>query len=140
MQYLQKSTDHETDFSPADKHKNFLQIDSITFGVHCQACPKQPKQQLYNIFEISQGKCKGWSWFFPADNCQTFSSKWHCNFWCVWPDMPKLSQTKSLLFLCNILRQEWMTKLTFCMQVSMKTTNWYYDFDGDSQIFPKFPK
>ena len=28
---------------------------------------------------------------------------------------------KSLLFLCNILRGKWMTKLTFCMQVSMKT-------------------
>ena len=70
---------YETDFLPADKHKHFLQIDSITLGVHGQACPKHPKQQLYNIFAISQGNRKGWSWFFPVDNCETFL-----------PDMPKL--------------------------------------------------
>ena len=35
---------------------------------------------------------------------------------CVWPGMPKLPKTKSLLFLCNIL-----TKLIFCKQVSMNT-------------------
>ena len=63
---------YETDFLPADKHKNFLQIDTITLGMHGQACPKHPKQQLYNIFAISQGKHNGWSWFSPADNCQTF--------------------------------------------------------------------
>ena len=63
---------YETDFLPSDKHKNFLQIDNITLGVHDQAYPKHPKQQLYNIFAISQGTRKGWSSFFPADNCQTF--------------------------------------------------------------------
>ena len=56
---------------PADKHKNFPQIDSITLGVLGQACPKHQKQQLYNIFVISQGKRKGKSSFFTADNCQT---------------------------------------------------------------------
>ena len=52
---------YEIDFLPADKHKNFLQVDSITLGVHSQACPKDPKQQLYNIFAISQGKLEGWT-------------------------------------------------------------------------------
>ena len=52
---------YEIDFLPADKHKTFLQIDSITLGVHGQACPKHSKQQLYNTFAISQGKRKGWS-------------------------------------------------------------------------------
>ena len=114
--------DYEIDFLPADKHNNFLQIDSITLGVHDRTCPKHPEQQLYNIFAISQGKRKGWSWFFPADNCQTlYCSKWYCHFWCVWLDMPKLHKTKSLLFLCNILREKWMAKFNFCMQVSMKT-------------------
>ena len=61
LQYHQKSMGYEIDFLPADKHRNFLQIDSIIFGVHGQACPKHPKQQLYNIFAISQGKRKGWS-------------------------------------------------------------------------------
>ena len=43
-------------FLPADKHKNVLQGDSITLGVDSQACPKYPKQQVYNIFGISQEK------------------------------------------------------------------------------------
>ena len=52
---------YEIDFLPADKHKNFLQIDSINLGVPGQVCPKHPKQQLYKIFAISQRKHKGWS-------------------------------------------------------------------------------
>ena len=51
-------------FLSADKHKSFLQVDSITLIVGSQACPKYPKQQIYNIFAISQGKHEGWSWFF----------------------------------------------------------------------------
>ena len=32
-------------------------------------------------------------------------------------------------------------KLIFHMQINIKVpTNWYYDFDGDGQAFPKFPK
>ena len=52
---------YKIDFLPADKDKYFLQIDSITLCVGGQACPKHPKQQLYNIFVISQGKRNGWS-------------------------------------------------------------------------------
>ena len=52
---------YKIDFLPADKNKYFLQIDSITLCVDGQACPKHPKQQLYNIFVISQGKRNGWS-------------------------------------------------------------------------------
>ena len=51
----------EVDFSLTDKHNIFLQIGSITLGVHSQACPKYPKQQVYNIFAIYQGKRKGCS-------------------------------------------------------------------------------
>ena len=43
-------------FLPADKYKYFLQTDSITLGVHSQACPKYPKQQACNMLAISQGK------------------------------------------------------------------------------------
>ena len=50
---------YEINFFPADKHKSFLQVDSINLGLHGEACPKHPKQQLYNIFAISQGKRKG---------------------------------------------------------------------------------
>ena len=56
----------EVDFLPADKHKSFLQVDSITLGGQSQTCPGYPKQQVYNIFAISQGKYEGWSWFFAC--------------------------------------------------------------------------
>ena len=41
----------------------------------------------------------------------------------MWPDMPKrkLAKTKRFPFLCNILREKWMKKLTFCMQIRMKS-------------------
>ena len=48
----------EVDFLSTDKHKRFLQVDSITLGVHNQACPEYPKQQV-QIFAISQGRCEG---------------------------------------------------------------------------------
>ena len=51
----------EVEFLSADKHKNFLQVDNITLGVHIQACIKYPKQQVYNIFVISQRKHGGLS-------------------------------------------------------------------------------
>ena len=47
---------HEVDFLSANKHESFLQIDSITLGVHSQEFPKYSKQQAYSIFAISQGK------------------------------------------------------------------------------------
>ena len=59
LQYLQKSMGDEVDFVPADKNKIFLQVDCIILGVHSQACPKYPKQQIYNIFAIYQGKHEG---------------------------------------------------------------------------------
>ena len=51
--------DDEVNFMPADKHKSFLQVDSITLDVHSQACRKYPKQQVYNISAMSQGKREG---------------------------------------------------------------------------------
>ena len=59
-------------FLPTDKHKNVLQIDSTTLVVHSRACSKCLKQQVYNIFALSQGKHKGWSWFLPVDICRRF--------------------------------------------------------------------
>ena len=40
FEYIQKSMGYEIDFLPADKYKNFLQIVTITLGVHALACPK----------------------------------------------------------------------------------------------------
>ena len=42
----------EVGFLAADKHKSFLQDDSITLGIYSQVCPKYPKQQVCNIFAI----------------------------------------------------------------------------------------
>ena len=36
-------------FLPADKHKSFLQVDTITLVVHSQACPEYQKLQVCNI-------------------------------------------------------------------------------------------
>ena len=36
---LQKSMGDEVDFLPADNHESFLQIDSITLGVHSWSYP-----------------------------------------------------------------------------------------------------
>ena len=44
---------YEIDFLPADKHKKFLQIDSIALSVHGQAFSKHLEQQIYNIFATS---------------------------------------------------------------------------------------
>ena len=34
------------DFLPADKFESFLQVNSITLGVHSQACPNYQKHQV----------------------------------------------------------------------------------------------
>ena len=49
----------EVDFLSADKHKSFLQDNSITLDVHSQTSPKYQKQPVYNISAISQGKHEG---------------------------------------------------------------------------------
>ena len=64
LQYLQRSLGDEVNFLPADKHGSFLQVDSIHLDVCSQACPKYPKQQIYNIFVKYQGKLEGWNWTF----------------------------------------------------------------------------
>ena len=50
--------------------------------------------------------------------------------------MTKLPKRTSLLFLWSILRKNWVMKLIFCMQISIKLS--YIDWNG--QLFPKFPK
>ena len=49
----------EVDFLPADKHKSFLQDNSITLDVRSQTSPKYQKQPVYNISAIFQGKNEG---------------------------------------------------------------------------------
>ena len=49
----------KVDFLPANEHNSSLQDDSITLGVRIHTCPEYQKQQVYNIFVKSQGKCEG---------------------------------------------------------------------------------
>ena len=61
LQYWQ-NLEHVADevgFLPGDKQESVLQVDSITLGVHRQACPKYLKSQVCHIFAISQGTREG---------------------------------------------------------------------------------
>ena len=85
-------------------------------------------------------KCYRWSWFLAADKCQIFPQI-DALILGVWPGMSKLPKIASLLFLCNILRKKLVMKLIFaCRQAWKLATNWYCDFNWNSQGFPKFPK
>ena len=46
-------------FLPTAKYESFLQIYSITLGMHSLPFPKYPKQKVSDIFAISQGKREG---------------------------------------------------------------------------------
>ena len=50
------------------------------------------------------------------------SSSWYSHFRSVWPGMPKLGKIKSLLFFCNVLRNKWVIKLIFCMQINIQVS------------------
>ena len=58
-------------FLPANKHESFLQIGSITLGLHSQACPKYPKQ-VYNIFVYLKENVKDELDLSPTDKRQRF--------------------------------------------------------------------
>ena len=52
-----KEVRHKFNVLLEEKHQTFLEADTIAFGVHNQACPKYPKQQLFAIFcNISRKK------------------------------------------------------------------------------------
>ena len=104
--------------------ESFLQADSITLSVHSQACLKYPKQQVYNIFAISQGKREWWSCFLAADKRQSFLQSDAIILGVCGQACPKLPKIASFLFLCNILRKKWVMKLIFCMQIGKLPTNW----------------
>ena len=99
--------------------------------------PKYSKQ-VHNIFIISQGKCEGWTWSFSYRLAPKVSSNCYYHFRCVCPSMLKLPKITNLIFLCNILRKNWVVNLIFCMQVSMKAC--YTLIVWQWSKIPKFPK
>ena len=124
-------------FLPANKCKGVLQADSITLGLFSQTWPKYSKQ-VCNIFVISQRKCEGWTWSFSYRLVPKVSSNCDYHFRCVCPSMLKLPKITGLIFLCNILRKNWVMKLIFCMQVSMKAC--YKLIVWEWSKIPKVPK
>ena len=62
------------------------------------------------------------SWFFGWRKTSNIASNWYYHFRYRWPAMPKLPKITSFLFLCNILREKWVMKLFFYMEIKMKLT------------------
>ena len=82
--------------------------------------PKVPKiTRLQYLWKQEE-----WSWYFACRKTSNISSNWYYHLKCVWPGMPKLPKIISFLFLCNVLRKEWVwvMKMTFYMQIKMKIT------------------
>ena len=50
MQYLQKKMGDEVALLPADKHKSFLQVDSISLVVQRKACQSTQNNKFAIIF------------------------------------------------------------------------------------------
>ena len=63
----------EVDFLPADKLENFLQIDSITLGVHSQACPRYQNNKPTISLQYLKENVKSEVDFLPADKHQRFT-------------------------------------------------------------------
>ena len=74
----------------------YKMIVYITLGMRCQACPKYPKQQVYNIFAINMSR-KMWRTkfiFCLLINIEGFLKVMVYGV-CVWPGMPILPKEKS---------------------------------------------
>ena len=76
LQYLQKNVGDKVDFLPADKHKNFLQVDSITLSVHRHVYTSHAQSTQNDKFAISLQYLKknvnDEVYDLPADKCQSF--------------------------------------------------------------------
>ena len=88
------------DFLPADKFESFLQVNSITLGVHSQACPNYQKHQVWITSQYLKENVKDKAGFSLADKRQRFFQ----------------INTISLQYL----EKKGVRKLIFCMQMSMK--------------------
>ena len=59
FQYFKNYVRDKYDFWHEDKHQSFLQAGGIVFTGHSQQYAKYPKQQVCNIFAISQKITEG---------------------------------------------------------------------------------
>ena len=63
---------NEVDFLSADKHKSFLQVDSVALGVGSQACPKYPPTKFAKSLQYLKENVKDEFDFFPVYKHQRF--------------------------------------------------------------------
>ena len=61
---------NKVEFLPADEHKSFLQVDSITLDVHSQACSNYPKYHVCKIFTKIKQNVKDEVEFLSPDKHQ----------------------------------------------------------------------
>ena len=54
----------------------------------------------------------------------------------------QITQSKKFVISLHYLKKEVNEEVDFFHAAKQEklTTNWYYDFDGDGQAFPKLPK
>ena len=117
----------EVDFLHADKYEHFLQIDGMVFDGDCQAFSKFPKQQVCNIFIISQKEVRDEVDFLHADKHQSFiyvdfntlgikvSYKVKLS---LLTGMIKVVKVTSLQYLYNISKKKLLMEFIFYMQIN----------------------
>ena len=54
LQYLKKKVSDEVEFLHADKHESFLQVNTMILNGNGKSFPKIAKQQVCNVFTITQ--------------------------------------------------------------------------------------
>ena len=102
----------EVDILPENEHKVFLHVDSITLGLHSQACPKYPKQ-VYNIFVIYQENREGWTWFFAYRYMSKVSSNCHIILGVCVTRHAKITQNNKFAISMQYLKKELSDEVDF---------------------------
>ena len=106
--YLKKEVSDEVDILHADKHKSFLQIDTMIFDGRRSSIPKVPKitslQCLYNISERKlemklsfcmqiniEVSCK----LISTLSTSKFPTRGYCHYWWAWSSIIKVLRVTS---------------------------------------------
>ena len=98
--------EYEVVVLPADKHKCFLQVDSITLIVGSQGCQKYPNNKFTIFLQYLKENMKDevdffFFFFLPSDKCQGFLQI-DTIILGVLQGISKLRHITSLQLLCNI--------------------------------------
>ena len=72
MQYLKKEVSDKVDFLYADKHENFLQIDTIIFDEDGQAFPNSQNSKFVMSLQYLKKEVRDEVEYLHADKHQSF--------------------------------------------------------------------